>query len=165
MRHWVAFAVAFGLAASVALGIGYWMQQRNSPDPRVWLDSGGTLEMRGSQFSVASFGRFEGDLPEFAQLPNGAVVTQLELQQLVVTAPVNPQQLACEITLHTEQASWEVDWTITTGLEVNYDCVPLEGVDSQTITVLVVVPPEVLEQEPWAQVSFYEPPGVFGVRP
>lgn len=164
-RQWLAFGLAFLFAVGTALGIGYWMHQRNDPDPWVWLDAGDSLVVRGSEFSVLSFGRYLGPLPEYTGTPDGAIVVQLVLQQRILEMPEDPTELACELTLHTKDASWSLNLGIAAGLEANYSCDPEPDEDFRTITATWVAPPAVLEEDPWAVVRFHYPRGAFGVRP
>lgn len=169
--RWLGFGIALLLAVVTAMGLGAWRANRNDPGPSVTLRPGETIEFRGSEFALESFGQYQmpADV-DLAEVPQGAVFVQLVLTQTVITAPAEPYDLSCRLLLVNQGNTWQVDLSLGYRLKLNSKC--HENADGQTLAAGEVntvsgvwaVPPAALDSAR-VEVQFSSPRGAFEVRP
>lgn len=152
-RDLLGFGLALSLALLTAVGLGAWRSHRNDIRPSATLRPGQTIEFRGSEFSLESFGHYgmPSDV-DLSGVPAGAEFIRLVLTQRVQTVPDEPYDLACRLDLHNGSDRWPVDSSLSFELGLHSEChenaddEPLAAGETNTITALWRVPPMELDQ-------------------
>lgn len=133
-------------ALLVAAIVGIVLYHRNDPIPSTWISPGQSATFNGSEFTFVELTEMTPPEDAITEIPAGAAYAVLVVEQQVLEAPDNIDDMYCTATLRTSEHEWlnhssvsaDFDGVRMCGMRIDGE--PLGEGEVNTITFGWIVP-------------------------